>query len=170
MGERIGWIDDGEIYLQDDSAYAVAQKLAHDEGDNLSVSLPTLKRRLNEKGLLASVEQSGGKNRLKVRRQLGGVRQYVLHLKPGSLSPGVNRMSRVHQEIDFTDPPDTELAGSGPVIGARTGESSPEVHQESAPIQPLVISDEGGAGSLGALGAPSEAEDSGDDFFDEVLA
>ena len=31
-GERIGWLDGGEIYLDPDAAYAAAQKLTRDEG------------------------------------------------------------------------------------------------------------------------------------------
>ena len=89
QGENIGWIDGGEIYLQADAAYAVVQRLAREGGDQLSITLPTLKKRLNERGLLASTEKymSGGREveRLEVRKVLQGKRRSVLHFNATSL-------------------------------------------------------------------------------------
>ena len=70
---RIGWIDNGGVYLQSDAAYAVVQRLARDGGDNLAVTLPTLKKRLKECGLLASTERRAGKERLEVSGTLRDV-------------------------------------------------------------------------------------------------
>ncbi|MFQ6031204.1 MAG: DUF927 domain-containing protein, partial [Dehalococcoidia bacterium] len=67
QGHRVGWVEDTALYLNAAAAYAEVQRLAGDGGDALTVTLPTLKRRLHDKGLLASIEQRGGKIRLEVR-------------------------------------------------------------------------------------------------------
>ncbi|MDA1129635.1 MAG: hypothetical protein O2913_13215 [Chloroflexi bacterium] len=81
QGVRIGWIDAGEVYLQSDAAYTVVQRLAGSAGDSLVVTLATLKKRLKERGFLASTELRGGKERADVRRTLEEHRRSVLHLK-----------------------------------------------------------------------------------------
>jgi hypothetical protein len=85
QGACIGWLDKGELYLEPEAAFAVAQVLARDGGEVLNVGLPTLKRRLRDRGLLASMDT--GRGVLTVRRVLGGVRHEVLHLLPEALAP-----------------------------------------------------------------------------------
>jgi hypothetical protein len=85
-GDCIGWVDDaGEVYLESNAAYAVAEQFAVDQGDTLSVSIPTLKRRLDEEGVLASKDIRGGKTRFDIRRTLAGKRRAVLHVKSDAL-------------------------------------------------------------------------------------
>ena len=86
QGERIGWLDGEDLYLDAEVAYACTQKLVRDGGGAINLTVPTLKRRLRDEGLLASVETRGGKVRLEVRRVLEGRRRKVLHLRTGSLS------------------------------------------------------------------------------------
>lgn len=88
QGQRIGWIDDGKIYIDSTAAFSMAQRLAESSGNHLVVSLPTLKRRMNEQGMLASTEHRGGKERLDVRRQLEGQRRSVLHVRKDLVFPG----------------------------------------------------------------------------------
>jgi hypothetical protein len=76
-GERIGWLDEKNLYLEPDISFAVAQKLAKDEGDSLPISLPTLRRRLKEQKFLASWDQA--RETLTVRRILEGRTRNVLH-------------------------------------------------------------------------------------------
>jgi hypothetical protein len=87
-GDRVGWLVDGEhLYLDSDAAYAAAQKLAQDVGDRLAVTPQTLRRRLKEGSLLASVDSA--RQVLTVRRVLEGQRRDVLHLSTTALShPG----------------------------------------------------------------------------------
>ena len=169
QGERIGWIDGAELYLQADAAYAAAQKLARDEGDNLPVTLSTLKRRLKEQGFLASVEQTGDKERLVVRRTLEGRRRHVLHIKPGALSTQVGQVRQVGHDDQSTEPSDSNLAGAGPQIGAQTELPDLKVRQESAPEESSSVSGGTRAGALGALGPPMEVGLVADEFIDEVL-
>ena len=80
LGKLIGWIDGGDIYLDAQAAYAEVQELARHQGDRIAVTLPTLKKRLYEKGLLASTQLDGTKVRLEVRRRLQGRQKRVLHI------------------------------------------------------------------------------------------
>jgi hypothetical protein len=84
-GDRVGWLaDGGHLYLDSDAAYAATQRLAQEVGDRLAVTPQTLRRRLNEGGLLASVDSS--RQVLTVRRVLEGQRRDVLHLSTATLS------------------------------------------------------------------------------------
>ena len=80
LGDRVGWVDGDDLYLDLDAAYAAAHDMGNRTGDALHVAPHTLAKRLAERGLLASTENRGGKRRLVVRRQLEGRRRYVLHL------------------------------------------------------------------------------------------
>jgi hypothetical protein len=46
QGERIGWLDGDDVYLDSRTAFAVVQRMGGDNRDALSVSLPTLKTAL----------------------------------------------------------------------------------------------------------------------------
>jgi hypothetical protein len=81
QGKCIGWVENENLYLDPDAAYAEANRLAGDQGESLPVTLSTLHRRLHEGHLLASVDQ--GRKRLKIRRTLAGSRRDVLHLRTG---------------------------------------------------------------------------------------
>jgi hypothetical protein len=59
--------------------------MARDTGEPLAVSEQTLKKRLREKGLLASVDRTRGT--LTIRRMIGGTTTDVLHLFRTTLLP-----------------------------------------------------------------------------------
>lgn len=82
-GNRVGWVDGEELYLDPIASHMVAQQLARDGEEPLPVSLLVLKRRLKQKGLLASTDSET----LTVRRTLEEGRRKVLHLHAASLSP-----------------------------------------------------------------------------------
>ncbi len=82
QGDRIGWIDGDDVYLQPDAAYRCAHTMASN-GEGLTVASKTLWKRLKEAELLASV---GGDDRQMVRKQIGQTRPRVLHLKAEKLS------------------------------------------------------------------------------------
>lgn len=77
QGARIGWIDGDALYLEPESSYAVAQQLARDQGESLPVTPQTLRKRLNDKGYLASHDQA--RETLTMRRKLEGRERSVLH-------------------------------------------------------------------------------------------
>ena len=76
-GARIGWVTGADLYLEPTASYEVAQTVAGTE--RLSVSEQTLRQRLREQGLLASID--AGRQMLQVRRTLGGRPRQVLHLR-----------------------------------------------------------------------------------------
>jgi hypothetical protein len=85
QGERIGWIEGKNLYLQPDVSYAEAQKVSKDQGDSIPVTQRTLFKRMKERRMLITSE--AGRNHLAVRRTLGGSRRYVLHLHAETLCP-----------------------------------------------------------------------------------
>ncbi len=85
-GDRIGWLDGEDLYLQPDASFAVAQAMGRATGEEITVSPYTLRKRLHERGLLASVDAV--RKKLTLRRTLGGTRHDVLHLRADSLSAG----------------------------------------------------------------------------------
>jgi hypothetical protein len=85
QGNCIGWINKADIYIEPTAAYQVVQLAGRDTGEPLAVSEQTLKKRLREKGLLASIDKSREVNT--IRRTLAGSRQEVLHFLRGTLLP-----------------------------------------------------------------------------------
>ncbi len=68
------------MYLDEDLAYAAAQRLARDQGEALTIRVRTLSRRLKERGLLLGTDP--GRNT--VRRTLEGKERRVLWLQAAS--------------------------------------------------------------------------------------
>ncbi len=84
-GDRIGWVEDEDLYLEPEAAFAAAQKQGRDSGEPLAISGRTLRKRLAERGLLAATDEKRGTST--VRRTLGGSRREVLHIPKNFLSP-----------------------------------------------------------------------------------
>ncbi|MCA9420452.1 MAG: DUF3854 domain-containing protein [Nitrospira sp.] len=78
LGQRIGWTDGDNLYLEPTVSYGVANTLAQRSQMSLTVTSQTLWKRLKERELLASVDQARNTN--KVRQTLEGHRREVLHL------------------------------------------------------------------------------------------
>jgi hypothetical protein len=87
QGKRIGWVDEDNLYLGPDAAFAEVQRLAGEQGESLPISPRTLNKRLHERGLLAAVETHAGKTRFTIRRTLEGQCREVICLRADSLSP-----------------------------------------------------------------------------------
>jgi Toprim domain len=96
-GERLGWIRDGDLLLEPEAAFAVAQKLARDQGTSIAVKQRTLWKRLAEQGLLASRDPARG---CMVRLTIQGSRRDVLHVRISALN------ARSDQPGDETGQPD----------------------------------------------------------------
>jgi DNA polymerase III delta prime subunit len=73
LGARIGWVSETELMLDPDSAFAIAQNLARDQKNELSISEMTLWKQLAEKGFIIK-----GERRNTIRRTINGGRPYVL--------------------------------------------------------------------------------------------
>jgi hypothetical protein len=85
QGECVGWVDGDDLYLDSTAAFRLVQVAGRDSGEVLSVSEQTLRRRLREKGLLASAE--GHRETLTVRRTIMGSSRSVLHLLRETVLP-----------------------------------------------------------------------------------
>ena len=96
-GDRIGWLDGSHVLLDPDASYRAAQSMAAG-GDGLSISARTLRKRLDEKGMLI---REGQKDTLTVRRVLEGNMRNVLHLA-GTL---------LYAQSDISDTPDSNPSG-----------------------------------------------------------
>jgi hypothetical protein len=84
QGDRIGWTDGTELYLNRDASYRVAQAMAGSGSPGIEVSVKTLSKRLHEKHLLRAVEEIQGT--LTVRVTIAGHRELgVLHLAASTL-------------------------------------------------------------------------------------
>ncbi|MGF1582780.1 MAG: DUF3854 domain-containing protein [Gemmataceae bacterium] len=77
-GKCFGWLIEGQLYLDPENSYAVAQTVAKDQGDSLAIQKTTLGRRLHEKLFLASREET--RQRCTVRKMIQGRRREVLHI------------------------------------------------------------------------------------------
>jgi hypothetical protein len=87
QGERVGWVDGENLYLEPEASYAAVQKQGRESGEALSITGRTLRKRLHERGLLASTgKEYEGRETLAVRRKLEGVRRDVLHVPSDFLS------------------------------------------------------------------------------------
>ena len=87
QGERIGWLEDEDLYLEPDAALAAVHKQGRDSGEPLAVTGRTLRKRLHECGLLLSTgKEREGRETLTVRHTLEGSRKSVLHMASDFLS------------------------------------------------------------------------------------
>jgi hypothetical protein len=89
QGIRIGWVAGSDIFLEPEASYQATQELA---GADRLVGEQTLRHRLRERGLLASIDE--GRQMVQVRRTLQGRPRQVLHLKASVLVGPQARASR----------------------------------------------------------------------------
>lgn len=134
-GARIGWLEGDDIYLQPDASYSCVQELARSQNESLTVSVQTMRRRLKDKGFLASWDEASQTNT--VRRTLEGKRQPVLHLRKSILLEGLypykNPSQPSHDPATAEDGPKTsEMAGfSAPRQEAQSSQPSHDPATES---------------------------------------
>jgi Domain of unknown function (DUF3854)/Domain of unknown function (DUF927) len=84
QGERVGWVDGEDLYLEPEASFAAVQKQGRDSGEALAVTGRTLRKRLHERGLLTSTDSN--RQTLTVRRTFAGSRKDVLHTSKDFLS------------------------------------------------------------------------------------
>jgi hypothetical protein len=96
LGDCIGWVDGEDVYLEPAAAFRQVQLAGRDTGECLPISEQTLRRRLNEKGLLASVD--GGRQTVTVRRSIAGASKDVLHFRRTTIYPDDSEGIDSHEE------------------------------------------------------------------------
>jgi len=94
-GERIGWVESEDLYLQKDVAYNVAKRLGNEGGEGITLTPTVLFKRLHEAGLLVSTDTKYGT--LTIRKVMEGKQQKVLHLRADTI---------VWEKSDNSDKPD----------------------------------------------------------------
>jgi len=85
LGDCVGWVEGDAIYLESTAAYRVVQTAGRDVGEQLAVTEQTLKKRLHEKGLLASIDDK--RQTLTFRRSIAGASKHVLHFLRSTVLP-----------------------------------------------------------------------------------
>ena len=95
-GERVGWLDADDLFLDPESSFAAVQKLARDQGTSMPLKQRTLWKRLAEQGHLVSRDRARGTNT--VRRTIGGRRLEVIHLKASTLAVETDQRDETDQE------------------------------------------------------------------------
>lgn len=160
QGDRIGWIDGGDVYLQKDAAYNVAKRLGADGGDGITLAPRTLNKRLHERGLLASVDEARGTST--VRRTLAGQRHDVLHLHAGRfdsarlMAEGSAQSAQVDHGGGASE--GTHQCG-GQFPGQFPAVPGPEIAPETAQTSAALRWEPGAAGQNGHFGQSSPTEE-----------
>ena len=88
LGDCIGWVDGDDVYLEPTAAFRAAQMAARDCGEPFAISEHTLKKRLREKNLLASIDTK--RETLTVRRIIRGSSKTILHFLRSTILPDVS--------------------------------------------------------------------------------
>lgn len=163
QGDHVGWLVGGEIYLQSDASYAVVQRLARDGGDQLAVTLSTLKKRLKERGKLASTETSisGGREveRLEIRKMLQGKRRKVLHLRSSSLADTPPESAPSVPSAPNLGSSYLTEADDGTQNGTKIENQASEVRHEDALPEAVTISGGSRPGAIGTQGTQNTLDD-----------
>ena len=141
QGRRVGWLDDGALYLEPDAAFAAAQKVGEDVGDALTVTPQVLRKRLHEQGFLASLDEA--RETLTVRRKLEGRQRSVLHVHPGALSTSTQ-----------PDKPDIGTPGADPASGSGGGGAARPENPTSNPTLESGDSTNESGPNVGFVGSP----------------
>jgi hypothetical protein len=77
-GDRVGWLDSDDVYLDSAAAFRAVQIATREMGEPFPISEQTLRRRLNEKGFLVSTDPK--RQTFTIRRRIAGHTKEVLHL------------------------------------------------------------------------------------------
>lgn len=99
MGDRVGWIVGNDLLLEPNAAFTVAQRIAHTQGQPISISQQVLHKRLFEKGVLFDTEKNRG---YKTRRWINGIRTPVLALRLAVLGAMPTGQSGSESAVDST--------------------------------------------------------------------
>jgi hypothetical protein len=166
----IGWTDGENVFLEPDVVYAEVQRLAVEQGESLPVTPQTLRRRLKEKGLLATTDTA--RRKLTVRKMFQGDRREVLPVAwTGAPSARKDGSTSAEGEIGTDVGPEMRAsawAGNGYVNGdlahaaAVAGASGQPPSAVGPPMGRLGQSDPGADEAAGANQSEQQADSWGD--------
>jgi hypothetical protein len=155
QGDRIGWVDGPDVLLDPDASYKVAQIMAGTNGEGLSISARTLRKRLDEKHLLI---RPGDRAELLARRVLQGQTRHVLHLAAGILSAQPTISAIPSSNGNYC--PENEGEWGIPMV-----DNTPEtrtIHQQNPPSTSSPGPETGPAGGNGGNGGKGVGKALGD--------
>lgn len=101
-GERIGWVEGEDVFLDPDASYATATRLGEGTGDRVAVGHMTLRRRLGEQGFLVSRGEEG--QHLTVRRTIQKARRWVLHFRAAAFEAADEKSGSVDRFPEPAEP------------------------------------------------------------------
>jgi hypothetical protein len=148
-GDRIGWVDGENLFLEPDASFRVAQQMAVYGAEGISVLPRTLHKRMKERGLLASRENG----RLTCRQALDGSRKRVLHIHVSSLIS--HEVDRLGQLAGLA----TQKANNGdfgPVFGTSSPALAAGTGPQSGPENAFQTVGDTDCGQVGPLGPVSD--------------
>jgi hypothetical protein len=153
-GPCIGWVADGQVYLEPEASYAVAQRLAQAQGEAIPITSTTLRRRLKERKLLASMDAQRGK--LTVRRTFQGLRREVLHVTwPGTVGRSETGPTGP-EEGEVVESREEERGDAGADEGAEIAAEGEEVARTPAQETGRNDRDTADVGQMGRMGRQDE--------------
>lgn len=151
QGERIGWVDGQDLYLDPDASYRCAQQVATTDG--ISISARTLWKRMRERRLLASTDTARGRNVVRVTLQ--GARREVVHLLAATVLPSTTKPAQPAQSAQEPE----EAGADGPFLWAGSGEAGEETAHETGPGTAVAPPSPEAPGPIGPIGPLSDTQD-----------
>lgn len=122
-GEPIGWIENGDVYLSPEAAYRAACAVGKSINDDVTTLEPTLRKFLNQDGLLASTDLGKKRPTITVRKSCEKFQRDVLHLKLSTLFP--NEAPVYSDDLhDLLDLPGSEAAPEAGSLPSQVFDSS----------------------------------------------
>lgn len=103
-GELIGYYDTEGVYLIPEMAMKVVQEFLRATGDGIGEKLPTLTKRLNDTGLIASIDKGRNTKTVYPKGQAKGIRS--IHIKPDVLNVaggGASEPKRAPEPVDWPE-------------------------------------------------------------------
>jgi len=144
QGRQIGWIDEDDLYLDNEAAYAEVQELGDEQGERLALTKSQLGKHLKSLGMLLSTET----DKTTIRKTLQGRERAVWHLSMEVLLPEktgrTGRTGRKSQEV----PAEGMVLSPGLQNGlAEPGDQTggiPAANPHRLPVPPVLPVFEGG--------------------------
>lgn len=101
IGDKLGWVDEENAYLDINACAKVVKRLANEHNNPLGVSISAIQKSLAEDRLIISVEKGKHTNRV----TLDGVRRVVVHIALKSLIMLVEPTNYGHENNDDIEMP-----------------------------------------------------------------
>ncbi len=157
-GDRIGWVDGDDLFLQPDAAYNIAKRLGGESGDSISIGSKTLNKRLKERKLLVTTDEV--RERITVRKMIVGNRSEVLHLHTECLmSDKPSQSSQPSHTGNTSSISRGEAEINGTVLWDGFSGASEEPSHKTVPFSGQFPHTESDIGTVGTIGTVLRIQD-----------